>query len=78
MTEEPEIGNKRLGVLIQHGGGDRNMLGVAGREAPGSGALEGPGLGLHLGQGFARKRLDSQGGVHRPSLSFYSGTGHLL
>ena len=32
MTEEPEIGNKRLGVLIQHGGGDRNMLGVAGRE----------------------------------------------
>ena len=32
MTEEPEIGNKRLGVLIQRGGGGRNMLGVAGRE----------------------------------------------
>ena len=48
-------------------------------EGPGLGkCLEGPGLGLHLGQGFARKRLDSQGGVHRPSLSFYSGTGHLL
>ena len=40
MTEEPEIGNKRLGVFIQHGGGDRNMLGVAGRE----GFLEGQDL----------------------------------
>ena len=51
-------------------------------EGPGLGKCpEGPGLGLylglHLGQGFARKRLDSQGGMHRP-LSFYSGTGHLL